>query len=62
MDKEEFRKLVKDTDSDLNGRAMNFGTFAYMILKTLELKEKGISSEDFEITKTSFGEDLGKKW
>ncbi|MDN5355805.1 MAG: hypothetical protein PWQ43_747 [Rikenellaceae bacterium] len=61
MEIEEFKRIVKKTNDDLYGRAINFGTLAYVILKTLELKEQGITSRDFEVPKIIFNDDFGKK-
>jgi hypothetical protein len=56
MDKEELNKIIKETNNSLHHKTINFGTVSYMILKTLELKEKGVNSSDFE--KLGFNEEL----
>lgn len=56
MEKEELNKIIKETNNSLYNKTINFGTVSYMILKTLELKEKGVKSSDFE--KLGFNEEL----
>lgn len=48
---------IKKINQMLNGRMINFGTVCYMILKTLELRELGLTSKEFEETKTIFREE-----
>jgi CRISPR/Cas system endoribonuclease Cas6 (RAMP superfamily) len=58
MDKKEVCELVKQINSDLKYKTMNFGTLSYIILKTMELKDQGVKSSDFEQNKTIFDEEL----
>lgn len=48
---------IKKINQMLKGRRINFGTVCYMILKTLELRELGLTSKEFEEPKTIFREE-----
>ena len=48
---------IKKINQMLKGRMINFGTVCYMILKTLELRELGLTSKEFEEQKTIFKEE-----
>lgn len=48
---------IKKINQMLKGRYINFSSVCYMILKTLELRELGLTSKEFEESKTIFRED-----
>jgi hypothetical protein len=45
--KKELMKELNQATEDTNESLITFKSLAFIILKTLELKEKGLTSEDF---------------
>lgn len=50
----EFVREIKLTKKITDGKDISFDTLCYIILKTLELKDKGLTSKFFESKKTIF--------
>lgn len=56
--KEEMLEEIREINQSLDGKYANMGTICYIILKTLELREQGLTSKDFEEQKVIFKEEL----
>lgn len=56
--KEEMLEEIREINQALDGKYTNMGTICYIILKTLELREQGLTSKDFEEQKVIFKEEL----